>query len=47
VAAISAGRFNDEIVSVMIAQKKGEPVAFNVDEYPRAGTTALTPAPAR
>jgi acetyl-CoA C-acetyltransferase len=41
-AAISSGRFNDEIVPVMIAQKKGEPVAFRVDEYPRGGTTAET-----
>jgi len=41
-AAISGGRFDEEIVPVMIAQKKGEPVAFKVDEYPRAGTTAET-----
>ncbi len=39
-AAIVAGRFNDEIVSVMIPQKKGEAVAFKTDEHPRAGTTA-------
>ncbi len=38
-AAISAGRFDEEIVPVMIAQKKGEPLAFKADEYPRAGTT--------
>jgi acetyl-CoA C-acetyltransferase len=41
-AAIAAGRFNDEIVPVMIEKKKGERVAFNVDEYPRAGTTTET-----
>jgi len=41
-AATSGGRFDEEIVPVMIAQKKGEPVAFRVDEYPRAGTTAET-----
>jgi len=41
-AAISAGRFDEEIVPVMIAQKKGDAVAFKVDEYPRAGTTADT-----
>ena len=41
-SAISAGRFGEEIVPVMIAQKKGEPLAFMVDEYPRAGTTAAT-----
>jgi acetyl-CoA C-acetyltransferase len=38
--AIAAGRFDEEIIPVMIAQKKGEPYAFNRDEYPRAGTTA-------
>jgi len=38
-AAVEAGRFTDEIVPVMIAQKKGEPVAFMADEHPRAGTT--------
>jgi len=39
-AAIQEGRFADEIVPVDIPQKKGEPVRFTVDEYPRAGTTA-------
>jgi len=39
-AAISTGRFNDEIVPVMVPQKKGGPAAFIVDEHPRAGTTA-------
>ncbi len=38
-AAIDEGKFNDEIVPVMLAQKKGEPVAFQTDEHPRAGTT--------
>src|SRR6266478_3823814 len=33
-AAISAGRFDEEIVPVMIAKKKGEELAFRVDEYP-------------
>jgi acetyl-CoA C-acetyltransferase len=41
-AAISAGRFDEEIVPVMIAKKKGEELAFRVDEYPRAGTTVGT-----
>ena len=41
-AAISAGRFDEEIVPVMIAKKKGEVLAFRVDEYPRAGTTVET-----
>ena len=38
-AAQKAGRFNDEIVPVMIAQRKGDPVAFAQDEFPKAGTT--------
>ncbi len=37
--AIASGRFDDEIVPVMIPQKKGEPLAFKTDEHPRAGTT--------
>jgi len=41
-AAISTGRFDEEIVPVMIAKKKGEELAFKVDEYPRAGTTVET-----
>jgi acetyl-CoA C-acetyltransferase len=41
-SAIAAGRFDDEIVPVMIEQKRGEQIAFKVDEYPRAGTTAET-----
>jgi acetyl-CoA C-acetyltransferase len=41
-AAISAGRFDEEIVPVLIAKKKGEQLAFRVDEYPRAGTTVET-----
>ena len=36
-AAQKAGRFDDEIVPVMI--KKKEMVEFKVDEFPRAGTT--------
>ncbi len=39
-AAIAAGLFDEEIVPVMVPQKKGEAVDFKVDEYPRAGTTA-------
>jgi len=41
-AAISAGRFDEEIVPVRIAEKRGEELAFRVDEYPRAGTTIGT-----
>jgi acetyl-CoA C-acetyltransferase len=39
-AAIQDGRFAAEIVPVDIPQRKGDPVRFQVDEYPRAGTTA-------
>ena len=38
-AALNSGRFNDEIVPVMIKKKK-EMVEFKVDEFPRAGVTA-------
>jgi acetyl-CoA C-acetyltransferase len=38
-AAIAAGRFRDEIVSVMVPQKKGEALRFDTDEAPRAGVT--------
>lgn len=41
-AAISAGRFDEEIVPVMVPKRKGEPLAFKVDEYARPGTTADT-----
>jgi acetyl-CoA C-acetyltransferase len=40
VEAIAAGAFRDEIVAVPIPQKKGDPIHFATDEYPRAGTTA-------
>ncbi|MFZ5651538.1 MAG: acetyl-CoA C-acetyltransferase [Bacillota bacterium] len=39
IAAIDSGRFRDEIVPVVIPQKKGEPVVFDTDEFPRRGTT--------
>jgi acetyl-CoA C-acetyltransferase len=38
-AAQKAGRFHDEIVPVMVPQRKGEPVAFDQDEFVRHGTT--------
>jgi acetyl-CoA C-acetyltransferase len=38
-AAIKAGKFKDEIVPVMIPQRKGDPVAFDTDEFPRLGAT--------
>jgi acetyl-CoA C-acetyltransferase len=39
-AAQKAGKFADEIVPVEIPQRKGEPVVFAADEFPRHGTTA-------
>ena len=39
-AAQKAGRFADEIVPVMLAQRKGDPIAFATDEFVRAGVTA-------
>ncbi|WP_440466071.1 acetyl-CoA C-acetyltransferase [Pseudomonas sp. YH-1] len=39
-SAIEAGRFKDEITPVLIPQRKGEPLSFDTDEQPRAGTTA-------
>lgn len=38
-AAIESGRFTEEIVPVLVPQKKGEPKSFDTDEFPRAGTT--------
>jgi acetyl-CoA C-acetyltransferase len=39
-AAQDAGKFKDEIVSVNIPQRKGDPVVFNVDEYINKKTNA-------
>ncbi len=37
--AIETGRFKDEIVPVVIPQRKGDPIVFDTDEYPRKGAT--------
>lgn len=37
--AIKEGRFKDEIVPVVIPQRKGDPIVFDTDEFPRFGTT--------
>lgn len=37
--AIEEGKFADEIVSVEIPQRKGDPVIFSQDEYPKKGST--------
>jgi len=39
-AAQDAGRFKDEIVPVLIPQKKGDPIVFDADEYLNRKTTA-------
>jgi acetyl-CoA C-acetyltransferase len=39
-AAQNAGKFKDEIVPVEIPQRKGDPIVFDADEFPRHGTTA-------
>ncbi len=41
-AAQKAGKFADEIIPVRIPQKKGDPIVFDTDEFPRHGTTAET-----
>jgi acetyl-CoA C-acetyltransferase len=38
--AIKGGLFKEEIVPFQIPQRKGDSIAFDTDEYPRAGTTA-------
>jgi acetyl-CoA C-acetyltransferase len=38
-AAISSGRFVDEIVPVPVPQRKGEPLLFKTDEHPRPDST--------
>ena len=38
-AAIKAGKFKEEIVPVVIPQRKGEPKVFDTDEFPRFGAT--------
>jgi len=38
-AAIKAGKFKDEIVPVELPQRKGDPIIFDTDEYPKFGTT--------
>ena len=38
-AAVKAGRFKDEIVPVEIPQRKGDPIVFDTDEYPKFGAS--------
>jgi acetyl-CoA C-acetyltransferase len=37
--AIQSGYFKEEIIPVIVPQRKGNPVPFEVDEHPRADTT--------
>jgi len=38
-AAIKEGKFKDEIVPVVIPQRKGDPVVFDTDEFPKFGSS--------
>lgn len=38
-AAVKAGKFADEIVPVEIPQRKGDPIVFDTDEYPKFGAS--------
>ena len=38
-AAHAAGRFADELIPVVIARKKGDPIVVDADEHPRPETT--------
>ena len=39
-AALAENRFAGEVVPVMVPQRKGDPVAFERDEFPKPSTTA-------
>jgi acetyl-CoA C-acetyltransferase len=39
-AALAENRFGGEIVPVMVPQRKGDPVTFDRDEFPKPSTTA-------
>ena len=38
-SVIKAGKFKDEIIPVEIPQRKGDPIIFDTDEFPKFGTT--------
>lgn len=38
--ALSENRFQDEIITLKIPQRRGNPITFSKDEYPRSGVTA-------
>lgn len=37
--AMNSGRFDDEIVPIMVPQRRKDPIAVATDEFPRAGVT--------
>lgn len=39
VKAIAEGKFKDEILPIVIPQRKGDPIVVDTDEFPRPGTT--------
>ena len=39
IAAIDAGKFKSQIVPIEVPQRKGAPLVFDTDEYPRRGST--------
>ncbi len=39
-AAQKAGYFKDQIIPVEVPQRKGDPIVFDTDEFPRKGVTA-------
>lgn len=41
-SADSAGIFRDEIVPVLLPQKRGDPIVFDRDEHPRPDTSAVS-----
>lgn len=46
-AAVKSGRFKEEIVPIPVPQRRGEPIMFDTDEFPRFGTTTETLAKLR
>ncbi len=40
IAAMDAGRFDDQLVPISVPQRKGDPIVVDRDEHPRADTTA-------
>lgn len=45
--AIESGRFKEEIVPIIIPQRKGDPIIVDEDEFPRKGVTAESLAKVR